>query len=71
MVVFWKKVKENIATVNKPLFISGILLALMGASLMWNGDFLGENTTGIATVVGIVGIGLIAAANASTKFKKS
>jgi len=27
---------------------------------MFNGDILGENTTGIATIVGIVGIGLIA-----------
>ena len=27
---------------------------------MWNGSILGKNTTGIATVIGIVGIGLIA-----------
>jgi len=45
---------------NKPLFILGILVALTGAFLMWNGSILGENTTGIATVVGIIGIGLIA-----------
>ena len=30
---------------------------------MFNGDILGENTTGIATVIGIVGIGLIATSN--------
>jgi len=36
---------------------------LAGAFLMFNGDVLGENTTGIATVIGIVGIGLIATSN--------
>lgn len=41
-------------------FVLGILLALTGAFLMWNGSILGERTTGIATVVGIVGLGLIA-----------
>lgn len=70
LVIFWKRVKENMAAANKPLFVSGILLALIGAALMWNGDLLGESTTGIATILGIVGIGLIAASNASTKFKK-
>jgi uncharacterized membrane protein YadS len=46
-----------------PLFIIGLVLALAGAFLMFNGDILGENTTGIATVIGIVGIGLIATSN--------
>ncbi len=46
---------------TKPtLFILGILAALTGAFLMWDGSILGENTTGIATIVGIIGIGLIA-----------
>ncbi len=45
------------------LFITGLVLALAGAFLMFNGDILGENTTGIATVIGIVGIGLIATSN--------
>lgn len=46
---------------TKPtLFILGILAALTGAFLMWDGSILGENTTGIATIVGIVAIGLIA-----------
>ncbi len=45
---------------NKTLFVLGILLALTGAFLMWYGSILGENTTGIATIIGIVGIGLIA-----------
>ncbi|MFC1945441.1 hypothetical protein ACFLWF_01660 [Chloroflexota bacterium] len=53
-----------------PLFITGLVLALTGAFLMFNGDILGENTTGIATVIGIVGIGLIATSN-FTLLKKS
>jgi len=44
-------------------FIMGLMLALTGAFLMFDGDILGENTSGIATVVGIVGIGLIATSN--------
>ena len=46
-----------------PLFIAGLVLALAGAFFMFNGDILGEDTTGIATVIGIVGIGLIATSN--------
>ena len=52
---------------NKPLFIVGILVALTGAFFMWDGSILGENTTGIATVVGIVGIGLIATSGKGKK----
>ena len=45
------------------LFAIGLVLALTAAFFMFDGDILGENTTGIATVVGIVGIGLIAISN--------
>jgi len=41
-------------------FVLGILLCIIGALLMFEGSILGERTTGIATVIGIVGIGLIA-----------
>jgi len=41
-------------------FVLGISLCLIGAFLMFEGSILGERTTGIATVIGIVGIGLIA-----------
>ncbi|MFX0212000.1 MAG: hypothetical protein ACFFDT_38855 [Candidatus Hodarchaeota archaeon] len=44
-------------------FIIGLILALTAAFFMFDGDILGENTTGIATVIGIVGIGLIATSN--------
>ncbi|MCW4017945.1 MAG: hypothetical protein NWF00_04610 [Candidatus Bathyarchaeota archaeon] len=45
---------------RKTLFILGILICLTGAGLMFEGAILGETTTGIATALGITGIGLIA-----------
>lgn len=45
---------------QKVLFALGLLLALTGAFLMWDGRILGERTTGIAIVIGIVGLSLIA-----------
>jgi L-asparagine transporter-like permease len=44
-------------------FIIGLILALTAAFFMFDGDILGENTAGISTVMGIVGIGLIATSN--------
>ena len=44
-------------------FIIGLVLSLTGAFFMFYGDILGENTTGIATVIGIVGLCLIATSN--------
>ena len=60
------KLKRPIARNKKaffPLFIIGLVIALTAAFFMFDGDILGENTTGIATVIGIVGIGLIATSN--------
>jgi len=45
---------------EKKQFWAGLVLALIGAALMFEGSVLGENTTSIATVIGIVGIVLIA-----------
>ena len=62
----WGKLKQPIVRNKKsffPLFIVGLVLALTAAFFMFDGDILGENTTGIATVIGIVGIGLIATSN--------
>ncbi len=62
----WEKIKRPIISNIKtflPLFITGLVLALIAAYFMFDGDILGENTTGIATVIGIVGIGLIATSN--------
>jgi hypothetical protein len=44
-------------------WIIGLILALTAAFFMFDGDILGENTTGIATVIGIVGLCLIATSN--------
>ena len=53
-------------------FALGILVCLIGAFLMFEGSILGENTTGWAIVIGIVGIGLIATSGVRLgKLKKS
>ncbi len=60
------KLKQPIVRNKKAFFaplVIGLILALTAAFFMFDGDILGENTTGIATVVGIVGIGLIATSN--------
>jgi tellurite resistance protein TehA-like permease len=68
--LLWRKQKgklEQPIVRNKKAFfaqwIIGLILALVAAFFMFDGDILGENTTGIATVIGIVGIGLIATSN--------
>ena len=48
---------------RKILKAIGVLVCLTGAFLMFNGSILGESTTGIATVVGIIGIGIITSSN--------
>ncbi|MFC1948978.1 hypothetical protein ACFLW0_02245 [Chloroflexota bacterium] len=60
------KLKQPIVMNKKsffPLFIIGLIISLTAAFFMFDGDILGENTTGISTVIGIVGIGLIATSN--------
>jgi hypothetical protein len=44
---------------KKVMFVTGIFLALIAADIMFVGSLFGERTTGIATVIGIVGICLI------------
>ena len=66
------KLKQPIVRNKKsffPLFIIGLILSLTAAFFIFDGDILGENTTGISTVIGIVGIGLIATSN-FTLFKR-
>ncbi len=45
------------------LFIAGICIALIGAVIMFHGNVFGERNSGIATIIGIIGIGLIATSN--------
>ena len=53
-------------------FVLGISLCLIGAFLMFERNILGENNTGWAIVIGIVGIGLIATSGVRLgKLKKS
>jgi nicotinamide riboside transporter PnuC len=67
----WRRQKgeklEGISKERKKAFfaqwIVGIVLALTAASFMIDGDILGENTAGISTVLGIIGICLIGTSN--------
>src|SRR4030042_3563172 len=58
---------ERITNEHKRAFLAqliiGIVLALVAAIFMFDGDILGDNTTGISTVLGIIGISLIATSN--------
>jgi LPXTG-motif cell wall-anchored protein len=62
-----KLVLEGISNKRKKAFfaqwIIGLVIALTAAIFMFDGDILGENTSGISTVIGIVGICLIATSN--------
>jgi Na+/proline symporter len=70
-VLVWRRQKEQklegISGKQKKAFfaqwITGIVLALIAAILMFDGDVLGEDSTGISTVLGIIGISLIATSN--------
>ena len=67
----WRRRKEEklegISNKRKKAFfaqwIIGIVIAVTAAIFMFDGDILGENTTGISAVMGIVGICLIATSN--------
>jgi Na+/proline symporter len=67
----WRRQKgekpEGISKEQKKAFfaqwIIGIVLALVAAAFMFDGDILGEDTAGISTVLGIIGICLIATSN--------
>jgi LPXTG-motif cell wall-anchored protein len=70
-VLVWRRRKEikleAISSKRKKVFfaqwIAGLAIALIAAAFMFDGDILGDNTTGISTVMGIVGISLIATSN--------
>jgi Na+/proline symporter len=67
----WRRQKgekpEGISKEQKKAFfaqwIIGIVLALVAAAFIFDGDILGEDTVGISTVLGIIGICLIATSN--------
>jgi hypothetical protein len=51
---------RNTKKYRKILFVLGILICLASGGLMFDGAILGETTTNVAIVVGIIGMGLIA-----------
>ena len=67
----WRRRKEltleGISSKRKKAFfvqwIIGLVIAVIAAIFMFDGHILGENTAGISTVMGIVGISLIATSN--------
>ena len=62
-----KLLLEGISNKRKKAFfaqwIIGLVIAVTAAIFMFDGDILGENTTGISTDMGIVGICMIATSN--------
>jgi Na+/H+ antiporter NhaD/arsenite permease-like protein len=74
----WRRQKgEKLEGINKEQkkaffgqWIVGIVLALTAAAFMFDGDILGENTAGISTVLGIIGICLIATSNVHLLFPR-
>ena len=58
---------EGISNKRKKAFFAqwvvGLVIALTAAIFMIDGDILGENTSGISTVLGIIGICLIGTSN--------
>ena len=69
--LIWRRQKEEkperISAEQKKAFfaqwITGVVLALIAAIFMFDGNILGEDTTVISTVLGIIGISLIATSN--------
>jgi Na+/proline symporter len=69
--LIWRRQKgdrlEIVSVERKRAFIAqwiaGIVLALIAAAFAFDGHILEENTTGISTVIGSVGISLIATCN--------
>ncbi len=55
-----QSVLRGLNMIRKLQFATGITLAIAAAAIMFEGSLLGENTAGIAIVMLIVGIGLIA-----------
>jgi len=45
------------------LKLVGVQVSITSAYIMFDGALFGENTSGYATVLGIIGIGLIASSN--------
>ena len=58
------KISASLGSWQYAIKTTGVLVCLIGAFLMAAGQpILGENHAGVATLIGIVGIGLISTSN--------
>jgi anthranilate phosphoribosyltransferase len=60
MAIIYNNKSQIIIMKQKIQFVAGICIALIGAGIMFHGNIFGESNSGIATVIGIIGIALIA-----------
>ncbi len=69
--IIWRQQKERKSEIlnaikRKPFLVllsAGIIISLSGGFFMFDGDILGENTIGIAQIMGTVGLFLIITSN--------
>jgi len=52
------------------LLVLGISLCLIGAIVMLEGNIFGENNSGLAIVIGILGVGLVATSDVGLRKPK-
>ena len=52
------------------LLVLGLSLCLIGAIVMFEGNIFGENNSGLAIVIGIVGVALVAASDVGLRKPK-
>ena len=52
------------------LLVLGLSLCLIGAIVMFEGNIFGENNSGLAIVIGIVGVGLVATSDVGLRKPK-
>ena len=52
------------------LLVLGLSLCLIGAIVMFEGNIFGENNSGSAIVIGIVGVGLVATSDVGLRKPK-
>jgi hypothetical protein len=60
---------KHTKALQRALFAIGVSLCITGAVLMVHGSVFGDRTTGIATIIGIVGIGLMSTSNLTLGLK--
>jgi uncharacterized membrane protein len=64
------KLQERKNSSQHAILALGVSLSLVGTVLMFHGSILGERTVGIATLIGILGMGTIAMSGARKRMEK-